>query len=259
MTTRTGERVAAVVVTHGFPSELEECLATLAPQVDELVLVANLPGRPPSLPPGTRIIWNVRPLGFAANVNQGIRATSAPFVVVSNPDIVVERGAVATLCDFLSDRPRAGIVGPQLRYPDGTWQPSRRRFPTVAATVVRRTPLRLLFPPTRWQRRHYLLDDRPDEPVQADWMLGGFLVVRRRTMDALDGFDEGYRLYGEDIDLCYRAARAGWERWYVPGAVVVHDYHAVIDKRFFTVRTLWHLRGMARFVRRHPERLLALG
>ena len=77
-------------------------------------------------------------------------------------------------------------------------------------------------------------------------------------LDEIDGCDAGYRHYCEDIDLAYRAMQAGWERWYVPEAVVTHDYAAVIDKRFLSRHTLWHARGMARFVRKHPERLLAL-
>jgi GT2 family glycosyltransferase len=124
--------------------------------------------------------------------------------------------------------------------------------------LVRRTPLRLVFPPLARQRRHYHLDEQPTEPVQADWMLGAFLLQRRAMLDELGGWDGGFRHYGEDIDLCYRAAKAGWERWYVPEAVVRHEYAAVIDRRFLTRHTLWHLRGMLRFVRKHPERLLAL-
>jgi N-acetylglucosaminyl-diphospho-decaprenol L-rhamnosyltransferase len=77
-------------------------------------------------------------------------------------------------------------------------------------------------------------------------------------LEQLGGFDEGFRLYGEDIELCYRAAKAGWERWYVPAAVVTHRYAAEIDRGLLTRRTLWHWRGIARFVRKHPERLLAL-
>jgi GT2 family glycosyltransferase len=123
---------------------------------------------------------------------------------------------------------------------------------------VRRTPLRLLFPPLRWQRRHYLLDDRPDEPVPTDTMLGAFILLRRALLDEIGGWDAGFRMYGEDIDLNYRAARAGWERWYVPTAVVHHDYAAVIDKKFLTRHTLWHAQAMLRFLRKHPERLLAL-
>jgi N-acetylglucosaminyl-diphospho-decaprenol L-rhamnosyltransferase len=145
-----------------------------------------------------------------------------------------------------------------MRWPDGTWQPSRRRFPTVRGTLVRRTPLRRLRAPYEKQRDHYHLDERPTEPMQADWLLGAFLLMRRAMLDELGGWDAGFRHYGEDIDLGYRAAKAGWERWYVPGALVTHDYAAVVDRTFFSRHTLWHLRGMLRFVRKHPERLLAL-
>ena len=71
----------------------------------------------------------------------------------------------------------------------------------------------------------------PTEPVEADWMLGAFLLMRRTMLDEIGGWDAGFRHYCEDIDLCYRAAHAGWERWYVPGAVVTHAYAAVIDQQ----------------------------
>jgi N-acetylglucosaminyl-diphospho-decaprenol L-rhamnosyltransferase len=178
-------------------------------------------------------------------------------VLVSNPDVVPEPDAVAVLRAFMVTRARAGIAGPQMRWPDGRWQPSRRRFPTVTGTLVRRTPLRRLIGPYG-QRGHYQLDERPTEPVQADWLLAAFLLLRRTMLEELGGFDSGFRMYGEDIDLAYRAAKAGWERWYVPAAVVTHDYAAVVDRTFLTRHTWWHLRGMARFVRKHPERLRAL-
>jgi N-acetylglucosaminyl-diphospho-decaprenol L-rhamnosyltransferase len=166
--------------------------------------------------------------------------------------------AVEALRAFLEAHPRAGVAGPKMLYPDGTPQPSRRSFPTVAGTLVRRTPLRRLRDPYRHQARHYNLGSVPAEPVEADWMLGGFLLLRRTMLEELGGLDEGFRLYGEDIDLCYRAARAGWERWYVPAAVVEHEHKALTDRRILTRRTLWHWRGILRFVRKHPERLRAL-
>lgn len=250
--------VSAVVVSHGHAGALEKLLPILQPQVDELVVVANVPGSIRSVPNGVRVIENATSRTLSANVNLGIAATSGDFVLFANPDAIPERGAVAILAAFVEQHPRCGIAGPQMLWPDGTWQPSRRRFPTVTGTLVRRTPLRLLFPPLERQRSHYLLDERPDEPVQADWLLGAFVLQRRRMLDEIGGWDAGYRHYVEDIDLCYRAARAGWERWYVPGAIVRHEYAAVIDKRLFSQHTWWHLRGMARFVRKHPERLLAL-
>jgi N-acetylglucosaminyl-diphospho-decaprenol L-rhamnosyltransferase len=117
--------VAGVVVTHGPHPELERCLEGLAPQVDELVVVAN----PPAPKVDARVIVNERALGFAANANRGIAATVAPFVVVANPDTEPRPRAVETLLKFAETHPRAGIVGPQLLFPDGRWQSSRRRFP----------------------------------------------------------------------------------------------------------------------------------
>ena len=249
--------VSAIVVSHRHARELEESLPALAPQVDELVVIANLPGSVGALPPGARVLESPGPRTFAANVNAGVAATTGEYVLVSNPDAVPEPGAVAALVQFADAHPRAGLVGPLVLWPDGTWQPSRRRFPTVGGTIVRRTPLRLVRG-SYAQRAHYHLDERPDEPVKADWLLGAFLLMRRAMLDELGGWDGGFRHYGEDIDLAYRAAKAGWERWYVPAAVVTHDYAAVIDRTFLSRHTLWHLRGMLRFVRKHPERLKAL-
>jgi hypothetical protein len=251
--------VSAVVVSHGHAAELTRLLPALVPQVDETVVVANIAGSlPVDMPDGVRVLESPQPLSLAGNVNLGIAASSGEYVLAVNPDAVPEPGAVVTLTAFADAHPRCGIAGPQMRWPDGTWQPSRRAFPTVRGTIVRRTPLRRLRPPYETQRDHYGLDDRPSEPVGADWLLGAFLLMRRTMLDELGGWDSGFRHYCEDIDLCYRAMLAGWERWYVPAAVVVHDYAAVIDHSFLSRHTLWHLRGMIRFVRKHPERLLSL-
>jgi len=251
-------KVSAVVVSHGHAAELRESLPALLPQVDEVLVVANVPpGSAVDLPEGVRVVENPHPLTLSANVNLGIAATAGEYVLAANPDAIAEPGAVEALVSFADAHPRCGIAGPEIRWPDGSWQPSRRRFPTVGGTIVRRTPLRR-FRGTYSQRDHYELDERPTVPVQADWLLGAFLLMRRTMLDEIGGWDAGYRHYVEDIDLCYRAMRAGWERWYVPAAFVTHDYAAVIDKRFLSRHTLWHARGMARFVRKHPERLLAL-
>ena len=242
-------KVSAIVVSHGNAAELAESLPALEPQVDELLVIANVKG---SVPDGVDALANDRPLGFAANINLGLTRTRGEAVLVSNPDAVAEPGAVAALREFMEARPRCGVTGPRMVFPDGSPQPSRRRFPTVGGTLVRRTPLRKVMP----QRRHYHLDEpTPDGPVETDWMLGGFLLLRRAMLDELGGFDAGFRLYGEDIDLQYRAMRAGWERWYVPAAVVRHEHKALTDRRWLTRRTVWHWSGILRFVRKHPETL----
>ena len=128
----------------------------------------------------------------------------------------------------------------------------------MRGTLVRRTPLRRLFPPLERQRDHYHLDEDVAEPLEADWLLGAFLLMRREMLEELGGWDEKYRHYVEDIDLCYRAMRAGWERWYVPAAGVTHDWARVTDRGFLSCNTLWHAQSMARFVTRHPETLARL-
>ena len=250
-------KVSGLVVSHGHAAELERSLPALAPQVDELVVIANLPGSVGAVPAGTRVLRNERPLPFAANVNAGVAATSGEYVLLANPDAWPEDGAVAELVRFADEHPRAGLVGPLVFWPDGTWQPSLRRFPTVLGTIWRRTPLRLVRRPYEHQTSHY--GTRPAEPTRGDWLLGGAcLLMRRAMLDEVGGWDAGFRHYVEDIDVAYRAAQAGWEAWLVPGAAARHDYAAVIDKRFLSRHTLWHARGMLRFLRKHPERLKAL-
>jgi N-acetylglucosaminyl-diphospho-decaprenol L-rhamnosyltransferase len=253
-------KVSGIVISIS-PAEAalaRESLPALREQVDELVLVANGPGSVPELDADVRVLHSDRRRGFSANINAGVAATTGTYVVVSNPDAVPEPGAVAALASFADGRPRCGVAGPKMLNADGTLQASRRRFPTIAGTVVRRTPLRLLFPPLDWQRRHYMLDEPEDRPLQVDTMLGAFLLMRRTMLEEIGGWDAGYQLYCDDIDLNYRAMKAGWERWWVPAAVVRHEYQAVIDKRFLTRRNWWHVKAMARFLRKHPERLLAL-
>ena len=145
-------KVAAVVVSHGHARELELSLPALRAQVDELIVIANIPG---SVPAGVDAVQNARPLGFAANVNLGVARTTGELVVAANPDAVPDDGAVAALRAFMEATPSCGIAGPRMVFPDGSPQPSRRRFPTVTGTIVRRTPLRLVVP----QRRHFHLDE----------------------------------------------------------------------------------------------------
>jgi GT2 family glycosyltransferase len=253
-------KVSGIMVVTGA-AEAEHArrsIPALLPQLDELVVMANGPDDLGELPARAQVLKNERTVGFSANINTGIAATTGEYVVVSNPDAVAEPDAVSRLVAFADAHPRCGVAGPRMVNPDGTLQASRRRFPTVAGTIVRRTPLRMLFRPLRWQRAHYMLDAPNDRPLLVDTMLGAFLLMRRSMLEDLGGWDDGYQLYVEDIDLNYRAMKAGWERWWVPDAVVHHEYQAVIDKRFLTRRNWWHLKAMARFLRKHPERLLAL-
>ena len=104
--------VAAVVVAHGPEPELQACLSSLVPEVDELVLVANAVHRLPALPADMLIVQIERSQGFAANANRGIAMTTAPYIVVCNTDTIASPGSVRTLHDFAAGHPLAGVVGP---------------------------------------------------------------------------------------------------------------------------------------------------
>lgn len=249
-------RVGAVVVVHGSNPYLADCLDALEGQCDSVVVVDNLPGdESVALLAGRRVVvhTNPRPLSFAANVNIGIELLDTRYAAIVNPDAVADPGCVDALVGFLEGEPAAGLAAPQLRWPDGVAQPTGRSFPTISATVVRRTPLRRWWRPIDHQARHYRLDQMTEtDPWTSDWLLGAFLMVRRDDFKRWGGLDEGYRMYVEDMDLCARLAGRGLSRWVVPTATAVHEYQAEIDRRFASRRNWWHAKGMVRFVRRHP-------
>jgi len=172
--------------------------------------------------PQVRLIANDSNLGFTHGNNQGIAASQGRYVLLLNPDTEVVGEAVATLLTFLEAHPDVGVVGPQLRYPDGSIQPSRRRFPTLATAFVESTVLQPLFAGSRLLRRYYVAD-RPDDVAQdVDWLVGACLLVRREAIAQAGPLDEGFFMYSEELDWCRRIKQAGWRIVYLPAAQVIH-------------------------------------
>jgi N-acetylglucosaminyl-diphospho-decaprenol L-rhamnosyltransferase len=250
----------ATVVSHDQRDLLGTCLAALARDGVPALVCENIPDGSADLARslGFRAYVNERPRTFAQNQNALLAATSEPYVLALNPDVRLDPGCVAQLVAHAEGRACCGVAGPRLFEQDGDLQLSRRTFPTIGGTLVRRTPLRVLVGDLEASQPGHYLSDVPGAPVECDWMLGACLLLRRTMLEQLGGFDEGFPMYGEDIELQYRAARAGWERWYVPGATATHDYQRVVDRTFLSRRTWWHLRGMARYLRKHPEALARL-
>lgn len=255
--------VSVVVVTHESVEDIDACLTSLrAAQKEatfEVIVVDNAShdGTADLVAerhPDVRLIRKTRRSGFSTNCNIGAAAATGKYVLLLNPDTVVRPGTVRSLFDYLDRHADVAAVGPRLVYPDGRPQPSARRFPTMKAAVVRRSPARLLLRNSSTERAHLMLDEHSTER-DADWLLGAAILVRADALRELGGLDEGYRLYCEDIDLCFRLHRAGWRVRYFPEAVVVHALAETTRQRFFTVKTWWHLRSMARFVRLHGLRV----
>jgi GT2 family glycosyltransferase len=187
--------------------------------------------------------------GFGAATNEGITRTRARYVLALNPDTIVPAGTVDTLVRLLDERPEIGMCGPKLVRADGSLDhAARRSFPTVTSALghflgigrMTRSPAALAA---------YRAPDVESGPVDA--VNGAFMLLRRTALEEVGLFDEGYWMYMEDLDLCYRFARAGWTTWYEPSVSAFHEKHGSSgDVRSARLEIAFH-RGMARFYRSH--------
>jgi N-acetylglucosaminyl-diphospho-decaprenol L-rhamnosyltransferase len=199
--------------------------------------------------PEVDLVATAENLGFAVATNLGARRGSAPLVLALNPDTAVTAGALDAVISVLESHPDVAVAGPRLERVDGSLDhAARRSFPT---------PLSALGHFTGLGRREgasgrlaaYRAPEVESGPVDA--VNGAFMLMRRSAFEAAGGFDEGYWMYMEDLDLSYRLARAGWTSWYEPGATVRHVKGGSVDGAR-PPRLNWHFhRGMGRFYRRH--------
>ncbi|MCC6578880.1 MAG: glycosyltransferase family 2 protein [Phycisphaeraceae bacterium] len=162
--------------------------------------------------------------GFAYGNNAAIRPAlqsnhPPKYFLLLNPDTVVHPGAVDELVRFLDEHPQAGMVGSRLEDPDGTPQASAFRFPTALSELVSTMRLGLL---SKLLRRSVVAPPIQDKPHETQWLAGASLLVRREVFDDIGLLDDGYFLYYEEVDFCFRARRAGWTCWYLPTSRVVH-------------------------------------
>ncbi len=172
--------------------------------------------------PWVRLTRSESNLGFTGANNLAIPQGEGRYVLLLNPDTELAPGALAGMLDYMEARPHLGVLGPRLRYGDGRPQPSRRRFPNLAMALMESTVLEQWFPHNRWAAA-YRMEDRPEDAAQpVDWLTGACLLTRRAVWEQVGLLDDGFFMYSEELDWCRRAAQAGWERVYLPDALVVH-------------------------------------
>lgn len=252
--------LSVVLVHYQSPAALEKCLETLLPELRplraEIVVVDNdsRDGTPDALRrehPDVRVIANPENVGYARAVNQGIRATTGPAVLVMNPDCEVRPGALAVLLDHLRANPRVAIVAPRILNPDGSLEYSARSFPDHLTFLFNRySLLTRLFPDNPWSRRYLLTDWDHASAREVDWLSGAFLLVRRAAIDQVGGMDEAFFMFNEDVDWCRRMKLAGWSNVYLPEATVVH--HVGASRRRVAPRViLSRHQGMIHYFRKH--------
>lgn len=252
--------VTIAIVSHRHSRYLDACLTSIFASTRDLVLdvalVDNL-GEPEiealvrAKFPQVRLIVNRERKGFSENNNQVLCPSASRYAMLLNPDTIVQPGALETLVAFMDTHPAVGACGPKLIYPDGRLQLSCRHFPTAGAFLIRRTPLRVIMRNSEKMRRYEMADWEHDERRSVDWLFGAAILIRRETLQQVGGLDEKMFLFSEDVDWCLRCHQAGWDIWYIPDAVIIHDFDDVKYTRYFTRMRWLHYKSMARFVRKH--------
>jgi N-acetylglucosaminyl-diphospho-decaprenol L-rhamnosyltransferase len=209
----------------------------------EVVIVDNEGGPAPELPPSTHLIRNRENAGFARACNQGISASNGEYVVLVNPDTVVEDGFFESLEKLFDENRRVGVAGPRIVDDEGNLQLSARKELNFVSGLLGRTSLLTrLFPQSPLVRRLFPAAEKLTGTTEVDWVSGACMVLRRRTLEEIGLMDERFFMYFEDADLCRRARGAGWLVCYLPQVEVLHYTGASTRAK---PRAIWNLHKSA--------------
>ncbi|MFT5563624.1 MAG: N-acetylglucosaminyl-diphospho-decaprenol L-rhamnosyltransferase [Myxococcota bacterium] len=246
-------RTGAVVVSHRTPVRAVACVESLAAAGADVVLVVDAgsgDGSVQHLRTAGITVLSLANLGFGRAVNAGVAALpeDVDVVVICNADTTWKAGAVTAL----AARARAGgigAVGPAVLYPDGRLQASARMLPDLT-TAVGHAVLGRWWAANRWTQRYRMADVDPAVARDADWLSGCALAVYRPAFVHVGGFDPGYFLYVEDVDLSVRLRAAGWRLVTEPEASVVHEVGASTRYRR-AANVVHHVRSIDRYAATH--------
>ena len=244
--------LSIVVVNYNAGEHLLRCIDSLFAHAGmagiQVVLVDNASAdgsavRALDRHPEVTLVQNRDNRGFASAANQGIRASSARFVFLMNPDAEISAGTLSA-----EDRPTAGAIGPLVREPDGSIYPSARRIPSIAEAVGHAF-LHPFDPDNRFSRAYTMADwDRASER-EVSWVSGSCVLLRRAALDEVGSFDEGYFMYAEDADLCTRMRAAGWTVVFTPELEVTHARGVSTGNSKRMIRE--HSRSIYRYFSKH--------
>jgi N-acetylglucosaminyl-diphospho-decaprenol L-rhamnosyltransferase len=255
------ESLDVVIVSYRSRELLRRCLESLRahpPAVPMTVVVVDNDSRDGTAEmvrddyPEVELVRSPTNLGFAAATNLGAARGGAPYLLALNPDTEVTARALDTVLETMGAHPEAGVVGARLLRDNGTLDhASKRTFPTPLSALGHFSGVGRR-PGARGRLAAYRAPEVESGPVDA--VNGAFMLMRRDAFERLGGFDEGYWMYMEDLDLSYRLARAGWLSWYEPAATVTHIKGGTVGGER-SVRLNWAFhKGMYRFYRQHYAR-----
>jgi len=208
--------------------------------------------------PAVQLIPSKSNLGFAKANNVGLKRARGKFILLINPDTLVQEDTLRVMLRFFEENHDVGLAGCKILNPDGTFQLAcRRSFPRPWAAFTKMVGLSALFPTSRLFGRYNLTYLSPDETYEIDAVSGSFMMVRREAYEQVGGLDEDFFMYGEDLDWCYRIQRAGWKNYYVHTTQIIH-YKGESTKRsnLNEIRTFYQ--AMHLFVQKHLSSSLML-
>lgn len=227
--------VAVIIVNYNAGDDLRLALKSVATECAGLdwqgVVVDNASsdGSASSVAafsPRVSLLRNDVNAGFSRAVNQASAASSAPLLLLLNPDCQLRPGALSALRAVLDAEPACAVAGPRILDPDGEVQGSARGDPDMLTGMFGRTgELRRLLPFLPAARRNVVVDEAiasGETSRVVDWVSGACMLIRRAALERVGGFDERYFLYWEDADVCRRLRQRGYQIRYVPGAVATH-------------------------------------
>lgn len=203
--------------------------------------------------PWVRLLANEANRGFTQANNQGLALARGRYLLLLNPDTEVRPGALRTMLQWMDGHHRTGALGPRVLYPDGSVQPTRRRFPTLATAFLESTFLHQWFPRNPIARRYHMVDQSDEEEQAVDWVVGACLLLRGQAVREVGPLDEGFFMYSEELDYCARLRDAGWEVVYLPTAEVVH-YEGRSSEQVPVARQYHFDVSKVRFYRKHHGR-----
>lgn len=218
--------VDVVVVSYNNADHLRTCVETLGGCDDMNVIVVDSASQDHTLdtvrdlPIDVAALGENRGFGYACNV--GWRRGKSPYVLFLNPDATIDAAAVRVLAEAASID-GIGATAPRIVGPGGELEYSLRRFPRLRTTYAQAMFLHRVFPKAPWTDELIRSGTAYEEPSSPDWVSGACVLVRRDALERVGGFDEGFFLYCEDIDLCRRLRDRGFDIRFVPESLAVHE------------------------------------
>ncbi len=252
--------LSVIIVNYNVKDFLEQTLISVTKAlqgIDSEIIVVDNHSNDGSVPhvrqrfPNATLIANSVNLGFAGACNQGLRAAHGRFLLLLNPDTIVQEDTFTRVLKFMEQHPDAGMVGCKILNPDGTLQLAcRRSFPTPWVAFTKLSGLSQLFPKSRLFGRYNLTYLDPEQNYEVEAISGSFMMIRCEVLQDVGYLDESFFMYGEDLDWCYRVHQAGWKVRYFPGTQIIH-FKGESSKRAEFDRLKMFYQAMSRFAKKH--------